>query len=259
MNLSPVKATVIDDTAFRLLAIPFGGPIPHPRSPRGADLDGEWFSERTDIKGDWLPFRMVDWTHGVDPTGVMGVPWDTRQGPVPLDKRVTLGKAGNLRMEEDGWWVDVWLDAGERRVSLIRDLAERGAQLFGSSESVGGLVKTDKATGEILSWPYWRQTLSTSPQNTLSVVRPMKAVLQDISSGTYAVGDAFWTDVQEALGDLGVNLRTGGAKAGRVLSSVNEQALADALSSLDGAVDRLRAVLDRAQPKDTTPEGGKAP
>lgn len=245
MRMGPVKATLLDDDAFRLLAIPFGGPIPHPRAPRGADLDGEWFSERTDIKAAWLPFRLVDWTHGVDPTGVMGVPWDPRKGPVPTDKRAVLGKAGNLRMEEDGWWVDVWLDAGEQRVALVRALAERGAQLFGSSESIGGLIRTDKATGEVLSWPYWRQTLSTSPQNTLSVVRPIKAVLHEASEKPYAVTDAFWTDIQDALGDLGADLRTG-AKAGRVLSSVNERALSDALSGLDGAVERLREVLARA-------------
>lgn len=255
MRLSPIKATVLDDDAFALLAIPFGGPIPHPRSRKGADLDGEWFSERTDIKPDWLPSRVVDWTHGVDPLGVLGIPWDpSRQGPVPLDKRVDIGKAGNLRMEEDGWWVDVWLDAGERRVNLIRQLAERGAQLFGSSESIGGMVSTDKATGEILSWPYWRQTLSTSPQNTLSTVSPLKAVLHDIGTGAYPVTDAFWSDLQDALGDLGADLRIG-AKAGRVLSSVNERALADALAGLDGAVERLREVLDRAAPKDPPQEG----
>lgn len=247
MRVQALKATPLDDDAFALLAIPFGGPIPSPVAPRGVDLDGEWFSERTDIKADWLPVRIVDWNHGADPTGLLGVPWDPRrQGAVPEDKRVNIGKAGNLRMEDDGWWVDVWLDAGAKRLNLVRQLAERGAQLFGSSESVGPLVKTDKATGEILRWPYWRQTLSTSPQNTLSVVRPMKAWLQDVADDAIVPTDAFWRDLQEALGDLGADLRTG-AKAGRVLSGVNERALSDALSNLDGAVDALRAVLDRAR------------
>ncbi len=249
--LQPIKARPLDDDAVSLLAIPYGGPIPSPKSPRGVDLDGEWFSPRTDIRPDWLKARDVDWMHGADPTGVMGVPWDVRrQGPVPPDQRVVIGKAVNLREEEDGWWVDVWFREGERRVSLVKRLQERGAQLFGSSESIGALVRTDKATGEILQWPYWRQTLATAPQNTLSVVRPLKAALQDVGEGGYPVTDAFWNDIQGALGDLGSDLRSGGAKAGRVLSGVNERALADALSGVDGAVKRLREVLARNTPKD---------
>ena len=58
-TLQPVKAAPIDDDAFRLLAFPFTGPIPRPGT-RGVDLDGEYFSERTDIKADWLPFRPTD-------------------------------------------------------------------------------------------------------------------------------------------------------------------------------------------------------
>jgi hypothetical protein len=47
--LTEMKATLLDDDAFRLLALPFGGPIPFPGAPRGADLDRQWLSERTDF------------------------------------------------------------------------------------------------------------------------------------------------------------------------------------------------------------------
>ena len=33
----------------RLLAVPFGGPIPSANAPKGVDIDGEWFSDRTDL------------------------------------------------------------------------------------------------------------------------------------------------------------------------------------------------------------------
>src|SRR6185436_4085438 len=95
-----MKATVIDDAKFRLLAIPYGGPIPSKASPLGVDLDGEWFSPRTDIKPGWFDVRLVDWHHGAD--GKLG--------------RSILGKADNLTEDDDGWWVDVWLRHGERRV-----------------------------------------------------------------------------------------------------------------------------------------------
>jgi hypothetical protein len=231
----PLKAVVVDDEHFRLLAFPFGGPIPAPAAPRGVDLDGEWFSERTDIKPDWLPYRMVDWHHGADAT--LG--------------RTIIGKADNLTMEEDGWWVDVWLRHGEKRLELVRKLAERGAQLFGSSESVAGMVKKS-STGEILKWPYWRQTLTTSPQNTLSVVRPFKAVLEE-AVAEYQPNPSFWRDVIEQLDNLTPDLQLtspGGedeAKAGRVLSAANEAALRDALDSLGLSVQRLNEVLAKLQ------------
>lgn len=221
-ELRPVKATILDDDKFALLAIPFGGPIPSSKSPRGVDLDGEWFSERTDIKADWFNVRLVDWHHGAD--GLM--------------KRAVIGKADNLRMDEDGWWVDVWLQHGERRLDLIRRLAERGGQLFGSSESVAGMVKK-ATTGEITVWPYVRQTLSTSPQNTLSVLRPLKAAVLD-SEPT----DAFWTEIEGHMRDLSTDLRDTGAKAGR--DAGTDHQLNTQLRSFGDGIDRLHALV--AQP-----------
>lgn len=153
-----VKATLLDDDAFRLLAIPFGGPIPSPYSPTGVDLDGEWFDEATDIDPDRLKARPVDWHHG----------FDTHM------KATTIGKAVDPVMEDDGWWVTVWLDHGQRRLDLIKELADRGAKLFGSSQSVGAEV-VKASTGHIDTWPYVAQALSTAPQNTYSVMEPLKA------------------------------------------------------------------------------------
>lgn len=183
-----LKATLLDDDAFRLLAIPFGGPIPSPHSPRGVDLDGEWFDERTDIKPHLWPEREVDWHHGRD--GVMG--------------RTVIGKAVlDDEPQEDGWWVTVWLKHGERRLALIRELAERGAQLFGSSQAPRGTVRK-ASTGYIEVWPYWRQTLSTSPQNTLSVIAPLKADDEAESRPLAAVKAALLSD---HLRDLAADLR----------------------------------------------------
>ncbi len=222
--LLPLKAHPIDDDAFRLLAIPFGGPIPSPHSERGVDLDGEWFSERTDIKADWLPFRIVDWHHGNDPTGVMG--------------RTVLGKAVlDREPDEEGHWVTVWLKNGERRLDLVRRLAEQGAQLYGSSESVPGMTRKAE-TGEVLVWPYMRQTLSTSPQNTYSVLRPLKATLDELRAEGGDATDRFYTDIEAAMRDLTTDLQSTsramtGAKAGR------EQA---AMADLSAALDRLAEV-----------------
>lgn len=229
----PIKATVLDDDKFRLLAIPFGGPLPSHKNPKGIDLDGEFFTERTDIKAEWLPFRLVDWHHGHDQT--FG--------------RTVIGKAQNLEMDEEGWWVDVWLKHGEKRLDLIRRLANRGAQVFGSSESVPGLTKK-AANGEILVWPYFRQTLSTSPQNTYSIIRPLKATLDDLVSEGASPSAAFWSDIEAAVANLTSDLRATsqgelGAKAGRVLRAENEADLREALAALEAATERFRGVLSR--------------
>lgn len=251
-TLSPLKATVIDDDAFRLLAIPYAGPIPSKASPRGVDLDGEWFSPRTDIKPDWFPLRLVDWHHGND----------------QLLGRTILGKATDLTEDDDGWWVTVWLKHGEKRVDLIRKLADKGAQLYGSSESVAGM--TQKAsTGEILVWPYVRQTLSTAPQNTLSVLRPMKATLDDLTAEGIVPAASFFDDLARYVDDLAT--RPSGdltgepdAKAGRILAARNEARLREAHAELmaqaksqQAALAKLAEVFDELE-RYITPVAGSA-
>jgi hypothetical protein len=214
-----LKATLLDDDAFSVRAFPYTGPIPSPKWPGGIDLDGETFTHRTDIKPHWFKARPVDWMHGHDHTGVMG--------------RTIIGKAINLREEDDGWWVDIWLDAGEERVSLIKKLAQRAA-IYGSSEPIQDMVKVNKATGHIDVWPYLRQTLSTVVQNTHSVTAPLRKAVLDMH-GVYSPTEAFWAEVLETLRDLGPDLL--GAKAGQAddWSSV--------LDRTDVSVERLRALL----------------
>jgi hypothetical protein len=254
---TPIKAAPLDDEQMeawfqgriprRLLAIPFGGPFKSPHSPRGVDLDGEWFSERTDIKPDWLDFRVLDWHHGKDP--LMG--------------RTTLGKAVlEDEPDEEGWWVNVWLAHGERRLNLVKALVARGGQLFGSAETIQEMAFKKADTGELLQWPYWRQTFSTSPQNTQSVLRPAKAALDDALSD-YTPRPAFWADFADELRTLGSSLRepsgmgASGAKAGRVLSSANEADIDEALAALQeadrlvAAAEKLRSVLARHRKEST--------
>lgn len=274
--MNPVKASPIDDDAFRLLAFPFSGPIPHPGT-RGVDVDGQWFSAATDIKADWLPFRPTDWHHG-NPH-----PEEMRRRGGPVVGRTVLGKAVDIgrfegpsrEPDDEGWWVTVWLDAGEKRLDLVRRLADRGAQLFGSSETLPG-VSTVKASldgpgykagdvvpwrpgivGEIMSWPYWRQTLSSSPQNTHSVIRPLKATLDEIEAAGERPSASFWTDVEDALRSLGHSLRTPsgtggyGAKAGRAVDT-RESVIREALASLNSALDRTSAILEGRDRDHTT-------
>jgi len=128
----------------------------------------------------------------------------------------------------DGWWADLWLKIGEKRLSAIKVLVERGGQLFGSSQPAPGVVKA--ATGEILVWPHWLQTVSTSPVNTFSVVTP-KAYLDEVDLSPELRG------VLASLGNLSVDLGPTSpvgeepAKSGRVDIARFERALDHSLEA----------------------------
>jgi hypothetical protein len=187
-----VPFRLLDDDAFQILAIPFGGPIERPGAPYGADLQGEWFSDKTDIKADWFDARPTLWHHGLDPTGKM--------------ETTRIGKAVNLTEEEDGWWVDFWYDKGQKRIDLVRQLGKKGAHVYGSSSTIPQLKASNRATGEILVWPYMEQTLSTTPVNTYSYLRPMKAVLDDFDAADIRVSSALKAllpKLDELASDLG--------------------------------------------------------
>jgi hypothetical protein len=222
-DMAPIKATLLDDDHLRLLAIPFSGPFPSDTNPRGADRVGQWFDERTNIHPRLFEARPVDWHHGGDPLGVMG--------------RTVIGKAIlDDEPEEDGWWVDFWVKQGEKRLSLIKRVAER-QPIFGSSEALWMKATDD---GHITDWPYWRQTLSTSPENTHSILRPAKAVLADFASVGIEVDASIKAFIRD-LDALGVDLRStslgeDAAKAGRVLATRNESRLRDARGVLAQSV-----------------------
>lgn len=170
-----IPFTFLDDDAFSLLAIPYGGPIEKAGAPLGVDLQGEYFDSRTDIKPDWFEQRPTLWQHGQDPTGKMGA--------------TLIGKAVNLHEEDDGWWVDFWWKQGEKRVDLVRQLGKKGAHIYGSSSTLPSLAKVEP-DGHIAVWPYMEQTLSTTPVNTYSHGRPMKAILDDYEAAGIAVSSA---------------------------------------------------------------------
>lgn len=242
----PMKATLLDDNAFRLLALPYGGPIPYPGAPRGADIDRQWLMESTDY-GKPPKQVNVDWHHGKDP-------WSYRAG---LDPAEVVGKASDLEFDDDGGWVTVWLDAGRKRTRLIKQLAEAAknddeVDIYGSSTAArgSGIVRTrfgerpwrPKLPGEISRWHYDGLTLSTSPQNTKSVLVPIKATLDDLAAGTIDPSAAFFSDLATFIDDLGSDpaptLRGDGeAKAGRVIAGRNEARLREAIGLLDAGYD----------------------
>ena len=259
--LMPVKAQLFDpdeDKAFwagkiprRLLAIPFGGPIASPVSPIGVDVDGEYFDDTTDIYGPHRILRtdrerLVDFHHGEGAEYGVHI---SKDFPFRALGKTIIGKSIlDPDPDEDGWWVDFWVKAGEKRLRLVKALSDRGAQLFGSSQAASGSVRP-LGGGLIKVWPFYKQTISTSPQNTLSVMTA-KATLDEINSSGIAISTAMTRLIEESA-DLEADLARASvsAKAGRELSGSNEAEIEAAIEEYESGQARMRALLNRIRDK----------
>ena len=132
------------------------------------------------------------------------------------------------------------LKEGEKRVDLIRRLGKKGAHVYGSTATIPSLVTSDHKTGEITAWPFIEQTLSTTPVNTYSYGRPMKAALDDFAGvdiEMHAALKALLPALDDLVSDLGVE-------------QGDEPLLLQAMSAgdvttLERTVERLLAIVRR--------------
>jgi hypothetical protein len=183
-----IKAEQIGSAKWRVLAIPFGGPF-----KGGKDLDGEFFSPRTDIKARWFAERPVLFHHGQD-----GTVKDSDLGIEEMDEEA----------KDDGWWGTLWLDRSAAYWDKVNTLLRAG-KMYGSSGAIAHLVRKDRATGEILVWPHAEQTLTPTPANPLARITASKAVPD-------------WS----AIGaDLPPDLLEGGEPSGDLLTSGDAAAM----------------------------------
>ena len=218
-------------TSRRILAVPFGGPLPSPHSKAGVDIDGEWFDVDSDLVGPYPILaksreRFVDWHHDNDPTGVMK---GAILGHIDLD--TAPSKASVDGVDYEGYWADFWANAGERRRALVARLERQGTILYGSSLAAPQGVRKAE-TGHIEVWPLIRHTISTTPQNTHAVVPPIKALL-DMDLDALPLG---------ALKSLLLGMDLGADEA-----SSGTAGLTDAQArALGVALDELNAYLVRA-------------
>lgn len=239
----------------RHLAIPFGGDIPSKASPLGVDKEGEWFDDATDLYGPFPALRqsrdrLVDWHHVTtvkgyrDPGGVMNGAFLAK---MTLDEEPSAEEVEGERFY--GVWADLWANLSEHRRLAVGALERRNVPLYGSSVPVAKAVKV-APDGHIDVWPVRFHTITTSPINTRAVLPPLaKAdLLDDPTIADLPVGAlrAFLTGEDDLT-----NLRSpsaqgeSGAKAGRVLSGVNEADIDEAVEALLAASEKLRSVLGR--------------
>lgn len=181
--MDALKAEQIGSSKWRVLAIPFGGPFKD-----GKDLDGEFFSPRTDIKARWFKERPVIYQHGMDDDA-----GDEDYGVQEVDPEAA----------KDGWWGTVWLNRSARYWAQV-DAMLRAGKMFGSSGALAHLVRKDHRSGEILVWPHAEQTLTPTPANPFARITAAKALAGFDTAGIVVPDDLrhdLFTDGEPA-GDL---------------------------------------------------------
>jgi hypothetical protein len=207
-----LKAEQLAPSKWRVLAIPYGGPF------KGRDLDGEFFSPRTDIKPDWFDRRPLVWNHNLDKS---------------MDDPV-IGTADDLEQTKEGWWVTAWLNRSHRYWSEVNALLGQ-SKVYGSSGSLGAnWVRTDRKTGEILVWPFVEETFTPTPSNFYSVVQPIKAIdhFDEAGIGLSPAVRGLLTDLDSQQADLLPDLPSGGDAA--AIQRLRDQ--------VDSALERLKTL-----------------
>ena len=216
-----LKAEQLGSAKWRVLAIPFGGPM-----KGGKDLDGEFFSPRTDIKPAWFKERPVLFHHGQDETA-----------------RDDLGIEDELALEKDGWWGKLWLDRSHRYWSQI-DALLRAGKMYGSSGSIAHLVRKGR-DGEILVWPHAEQTLTLTPANPFARVTASKAIA-DFNTAGIELSDTLKSLLEQLdaeADDLRTDLPETGEPTGDLVEGGDAEAMkAAALIRIDRLVLATRTI-----------------
>jgi len=216
-----LKAEQLGSSKWRVLAIPFGGPFKGSR-----DLDGEFFSPRTDIKARWFKERPVIFQHGQDADA-----GDEDYGVQEMDAEA----------QKDGHWGTVWLNRSARYWAQV-DAMLRAGKMFGSSGAIAHLVRKDRASGEILVWPHAEQTLTTTPANPYARITASKA-LAGFDTAGIALDDrlkAVLADLDALADDLRTDLTNDGEPAGDLSGGGDAAAMARLASALDSLEGLLR-------------------
>ena len=125
---------VAGDWTLDVLGVPFGGPH------QGKDADGQFFSEKTNIREDFYKEIPAFYYHSYDSYGR------------PQGDPVLIGKATYDHKDERGHWYKVILDKTKEFAGKVWEAAQKGVALA-SSGTIGHLIRDDKSSGEILHWP----------------------------------------------------------------------------------------------------------
>ncbi len=170
---------------WRVLGVPYGGPI------KGRDLDGECFTEQTDIVLKIGDKRPVTYYHGFGPDD----PAEKQTPPAIIGEAIYTGK------DARGHWFDLALDDEEELA--LRLLAAGVEGVKASSGAVSHLVR--KSAGGIIDvWPVGELALFDTnewrkPANEFAVLEAKEAKAETIAEAIPEAEESAVEAVEESV------------------------------------------------------------
>ena len=165
----------------------------------GADLEGDYFTKKTDFgrpmsPGVRVPMNLY-YHHGQDKT---------------------IGKSriglGFITMDDKGLWYESQVEMADQYQKMIQELAKSG-KLGYSSGATGHMVERKKMSDgryEITRWPIGEASLTPTPAEPMNMVKSLKDMYGDMEDGMeeeemiipVAPGEDVATFVETVYGDL---------------------------------------------------------
>ncbi len=156
-----VKTISMDGTTARV-----GGYLVVWGNPAAKDLQGEYFTPRTELGLDWYPERPALYHHTLDQT----------------IKTTKLGMIDTLKADSVGLWAEAVLDMRNRYIQKIKELVDQGVLGWSSGTVPHWADVADD--GEIKRWPIVEGSLTPAP------AEPRRTSIQSIKSEIIALDDA---------------------------------------------------------------------
>jgi len=252
-----IKFVADSDDVIEGIGMPFGGPF------NGRDLQGEFFSAKTDFAFDWFEERPLLYEHGFDGAFSPAV----------------VGRVKSWRTDPDvGVWFEAQLETAHQYYEAIKELVKKN-KLFASSGALSHLIAGNARTGEITRWPWVELSLTTRPANPMAQLDFATAKKHFESAGidaqkldTEIAIKSFDTallietpikghanivaDIAGLLLERTKDLHQRRRDEGRDLSDSNKVAIGESLEALKFLVDGLQAIIVEGDADD---EGTKGP
>lgn len=167
-------------------------------NPNKRDLHGEFFTKNTVWNNSSYVrtgVTAVDFEHGFEKIGGLGrdqvlgrVLWDT------------------VKIDDIGVFVQRALDRQNRYIEALKEAAEEGLLVLGSSsEAIPQMVQKADG-GEILVWPIRRDSLTMTPAAPEMIganrIRTLKTVIDDSSESVYKLLEAVLLPTEKSEADL---------------------------------------------------------
>ena len=147
------------------LGIPYGGPVRENEKDLGKDLQGEYFTAKTDFISEKY-----------DGKAIKGLPLKYHHGLDPEVKDEDIGEVTEVQDRPEGKWFTAQLNKAYKYYEGIKELVKRGILKFSSGAIREGVKRADD--GFISRWPLKELSTTPLPANPLAEINSFKSLME---------------------------------------------------------------------------------